>query len=45
METRTAIVFGATGLVGTALIGELCNTDSYGMISIFARRETGFSGK
>ena len=45
METRTAIVFGANGLVGTALLGELCNSDRYGMIRIFARRETGFSGR
>jgi uncharacterized protein YbjT (DUF2867 family) len=44
MEARTAIVFGATGLVGTALLSELCKSDLYGMIRIFARRETGFSG-
>ena len=45
METRTAIVFGATGLVGTALIGELCNTDRYGMIKIFTRHKTGFGNR
>jgi uncharacterized protein YbjT (DUF2867 family) len=44
METRTAIVFGATGLVGSALVRELCNSDRYGVIRIFTRRETGFAG-
>jgi uncharacterized protein YbjT (DUF2867 family) len=43
MDTRTAIVFGATGLVGTALIGELCNSGSYGTVRIFTRKETPFS--
>ena len=42
METRTAIVFGATGLVGKALIEELCNSDRYEMIKIFVRSKTGF---
>jgi uncharacterized protein YbjT (DUF2867 family) len=45
METRTAIVFGATGLVGTDLIGELCDSDIYGMILIFARKKSAFSDK
>jgi uncharacterized protein YbjT (DUF2867 family) len=43
MEKRTAIVFGATGLVGTALINELTGSDLYSAIKIFTRRETGFS--
>lgn len=44
METRTAIVFGATGLVGKALVGELCNSDRYFMIKVFSRHNTGFAG-
>jgi uncharacterized protein YbjT (DUF2867 family) len=43
METKTAIVFGATGLVGSALLTELDSAE-YGIIRIFARKATGFSG-
>jgi uncharacterized protein YbjT (DUF2867 family) len=43
METRTAIVFGATGLVGSSLIGELCNSEIYGLIRVFVRNKTVFS--
>jgi uncharacterized protein YbjT (DUF2867 family) len=43
MDTRTAIVFGATGLVGTALLGELSNSSGYGMVRIFTRKKTTFS--
>ena len=42
---RTAIVFGATGLVGKALIEELCNSDRYDMIKIFARGKTDYGGR
>lgn len=45
MENRTAIVFGATGLVGKALVEELCKSDRYSVIRIFVRNETGFAGK
>jgi len=44
METRTAIVFGATGLVGRALVEELCKSDRYDTVKIFVRRDAGFSG-
>jgi uncharacterized protein YbjT (DUF2867 family) len=42
---RTAIVFGATGLVGKALVEELCKSDSYDLIKIFARGKTDFAGR
>lgn len=45
MEARTAIVFGATGLVGKALVEELCNSDRYDTVKIFVRRTSGFSGR
>jgi uncharacterized protein YbjT (DUF2867 family) len=45
MEKRTALVFGATGLVGKALVEELCKSDSHDLIKIFARGKTGFAGR
>ena len=45
MEKRTALVFGATGLVGKALVEELCKSDSYELIKIFARGKTDFAGR
>lgn len=45
METGTAIVFGATGLVGRALIEELCKSDRYGLIKIFARAKTNLADR
>jgi uncharacterized protein YbjT (DUF2867 family) len=45
MKNRTAIVFGATGLVGKALIEELCKSDSYDLIKIFIRARTSFADK
>ena len=44
METRTAIVFGATGLIGKSLIEELCFSESYDLIKIFVRNKTINSG-
>jgi len=44
MKNRTALVFGSTGLVGKALVEELCNSDRYFMIKIFSRENTGFAG-
>jgi len=44
MKNRTAIVFGATGLVGKALVEELCNSDRYFMIKVFSRHNTGLAG-
>jgi uncharacterized protein YbjT (DUF2867 family) len=43
METKTAIVFGATGLVGKALVEDLYKSDHYGIIKIFVRTGTGFA--
>jgi len=40
---RTAIVFGATGLVGNLLLEELIKTDRYSSIKIFVRRMTGIN--
>ncbi len=45
MEKRTALVFGATGLVGRALIEELCKSDRYDLIKIFVRGKTDFAGR
>jgi len=45
MNTKTAIVFGATGLIGKALIEELCRSDRYAMIKIFVRSKTNFACK
>jgi uncharacterized protein YbjT (DUF2867 family) len=45
METKTAIVVGASGLVGRALIEELCESDSYNLIKVIARAKTGLAGK
>jgi uncharacterized protein YbjT (DUF2867 family) len=43
MEARTAIVFGATGLVGNLLLEELINSAEYSAIKIFVRQSTGIS--
>jgi len=43
METRTAIVFGITGLIGKSLFEELCNSDRYSVIKIFVRSKTEYS--
>jgi NAD dependent epimerase/dehydratase family enzyme len=44
MVTRTAIVFGATGLIGRSLIDELSIYDTYNLIKVFVRKKTDFSG-
>jgi uncharacterized protein YbjT (DUF2867 family) len=43
MQQRTAIVFGATGLVGNLLLEELDNTGDFSSISIFVRQSAGIS--
>jgi uncharacterized protein YbjT (DUF2867 family) len=43
MTDRTAIVFGATGLVGNLLLEELSVTGTYSLIKIFVRQITGIS--
>lgn len=45
MEKRTAVVFGATGLVGRYLVDELITSDSYSHILILVRRPAGFTGE
>lgn len=43
MEKRTAIVLGATGLVGNLLLEELEKTGNYSSIKIFVRQTAGIS--
>lgn len=43
MESATAILFGATGLVGNLLLEELINSGNYKTIRIFVRQATGVS--
>ncbi|MGD0342096.1 MAG: oxidoreductase, partial [Bacteroidales bacterium] len=43
MEKRTAIVFGATGLVGNLLLEELEKAGNYSAIRIFVRQTAGIS--
>jgi uncharacterized protein YbjT (DUF2867 family) len=45
MESRTAIVFGATGLVGSALTEELLREELYVAIKIFVRNKTEYSSE
>ncbi len=40
---RTAIVFGATGLVGGAVLKALLNDPEYGRVTVFVRRTTGIT--
>jgi uncharacterized protein YbjT (DUF2867 family) len=42
---KTAIVFGATGLVGSAVVRQLQSDPRYAKIHLFVRREAGFSGE
>ena len=43
MKQKTAIVFGATGLVGNLLVEELTKSGNYNAIKIFVRQSTGVS--
>jgi uncharacterized protein YbjT (DUF2867 family) len=43
MQQRTAIIFGATGLVGNLLLEEIGKTGNYSAIRIFVRQTAGFS--
>ena len=43
MGSKTAIVFGATGLVGNLLLEELINAGNYKSIRIFVRQTTNIS--
>lgn len=42
---KTAIVIGATGLVGTELVKQLIDTTEYTEINIFVRKSTGITNK
>ena len=41
MSSRTAIIFGATGLIGNLLLEELIQSGEYSEIKIFVRQTTG----
>ena len=41
MEKRIAIVIGATGLVGSALVQQLLEDDRFGLVRVLGRRITG----
>jgi len=43
MDARTAIVFGATGLIGRSLVNELTSSENYSLIKIFGRNEKRYS--
>jgi uncharacterized protein YbjT (DUF2867 family) len=43
MGGKTAIIFGATGLVGNLLLEELAKTETYSTVRIFVRQQTGIS--
>jgi uncharacterized protein YbjT (DUF2867 family) len=43
MDKRTALVFGATGMVGNLLLEELIRTGNYSLIRIFVRNSAGFT--
>ncbi len=40
--SKTAIVFGATGLTGNEIVKSLCNDEYYNKVIIFSRRSSGF---
>jgi uncharacterized protein YbjT (DUF2867 family) len=41
IESKVAIVIGATGLVGAALINELCKHSEFTKIVVFHRKKLG----
>ncbi len=42
-QNRTAIILGATGLVGSNLLKQLLKDDSFSVVKIFVRRTTGIN--
>ena len=45
MDKKTAIVIGATGLIGSHLVNYLSKDSRYRTIKIFSRRETAFQSE
>lgn len=45
MEKRTALVFGATGMVGTSLVNELIYKEVYSRIILFSRSDIHFTSE
>jgi uncharacterized protein YbjT (DUF2867 family) len=43
MEQRTALIFGATGLVGNLLLEELVKSGKYSLIKVFVRQTSGLT--
>ncbi|MER2192293.1 MAG: oxidoreductase [Solibacillus sp.] len=43
MGMRSALVVGATGLVGSALVKQLCESDEYAAVNVIARRALDFT--
>ncbi len=43
LSQKTAIVFGATGLIGSYLVALLCESDHYKQVISFSRKPSGFS--
>lgn len=39
---KTALVLGATGVVGRELVRELCESPGYDEVEVWTRREIGF---
>jgi uncharacterized protein YbjT (DUF2867 family) len=45
MQAKSAIVFGASGLVGKSLVEELCRSDRYDTVRIFVRKRSGLENE
>ena len=43
MNTKTALVIGATGATGTSLVKQLRENEHYGHVHVFARKEASLS--
>ena len=43
MKLRSAIVVGATGLVGSELVKQLCACDEYVSVTVIVRRKINFT--
>ena len=45
MNSKTALIIGATGATGSALVRQLLENERYGEVHVFVRRETGVTNK